>query len=49
MLQIKFGFYWPSGFSGEEVRIGTEIGTETSGLWPHKEGACLKEVYLHSR
>ena len=23
------------------------IGTETSGLWPHKTGACLIEVHLH--
>ena len=24
-----------------------KIGTETSGLWPHKTGACLIEVHLH--
>ena len=23
------------------------LGTETSGLWPHKTGACLIEVHLH--
>ena len=27
--------------------IGEMSGTETSGLWPHKTGACLIEVHLH--
>ena len=27
--------------------LKAKIGTETSGLWPHKTGACLIEVHLH--
>ena len=27
--------------------LKAEIGTETSGLWPGKTGACLIEVHLH--
>ena len=27
--------------------LKAKIGAETSGLWPHKTGACLIEVHLH--
>ena len=31
----------------DEWLLKAKIGTETSGLWPHKTGACLIEVHLH--
>ena len=39
-----FHFYLIEEMSG---CLKPKIGTETSGLWPHKTGACLIEVHLH--
>ena len=45
MSKYLFLFYLIDEMS--EWPLKAKIGTETSGLWPRKTGACLKEVHLH--